>query len=533
MAPTTTASVPTSQPHRGSDYDALLLADQVATQHVAHTEESDRKARGQFFTPPAVAQFMASLFQQIPRECRLLDAGAGVGTLTAAVCDRLFSTDRVSAVNAVAYETDASAVALLEKTLSTCKTNATDADRSFASEIRIWDFITDVIRNSGPLFSESSEPFDLAIMNPPYFKLRADSDHARLAKRIGPSQPNIYSLFMALAVERLRPGGELVAITPRSFCNGRYFRDFRTWLLERTDLLQVHIFGSRKETFREANVLQENIITHFRKREQSGPQSVSIVVSRSFGRDFEEVDRDELPPSRVIDNSCGDSLLCIPDRPEDAQIIELSENWPGRFADTGLRISTGPVVMFRTRDFHADSSNERTVPLLTSHHVRNGCVAWPREKKKWPSSFLDCENSQKHLVPKQNYVIVKRFSAKEERRRLSAGVLCADEFDTQTLAIENHVNYIVHNDRPLTLEEAIGITALFNSALMDRYFRSFSGNTQVNATEVRTMKFPSLNTLRKIGQQIDSDPGDCPETIVMDQLGVEGSARKYLEEFIE
>ncbi len=41
-------------------------------------------------TPAPVARFMASLFNNLAgRDCRLLDAGAGVGALTAAFVDRL------------------------------------------------------------------------------------------------------------------------------------------------------------------------------------------------------------------------------------------------------------------------------------------------------------------------------------------------------------------------------------------------------------------------------------------------------------
>ena len=61
----------------------LCCATLAATQHEAATNATERKAMGQFFTPEAVAKFMANLFSTIPKECRILDAGAGVGTLTA------------------------------------------------------------------------------------------------------------------------------------------------------------------------------------------------------------------------------------------------------------------------------------------------------------------------------------------------------------------------------------------------------------------------------------------------------------------
>jgi adenine-specific DNA-methyltransferase len=39
---------------------------------------------GQFMTPGAVARFMAALFSECDGPVRLLDAGAGIGSLTAA-----------------------------------------------------------------------------------------------------------------------------------------------------------------------------------------------------------------------------------------------------------------------------------------------------------------------------------------------------------------------------------------------------------------------------------------------------------------
>ncbi len=512
--------------------ELTAVAAKLAARYMEQTEEAARKNRGQFFTPESVARYMASMFQNIPNDIRLLDSGAGLGILIAAVCDRVAKVEQPCKIEAVLFETDSDAASHLSSVVNRCEQSLENRGHRLTAEVREEDFVSNWETNDQSLFAGSAnEPFDLAIMNPPYFKIRANSYHASVARRLGSSQPNIYSLFMALAIEQLRPGGELVAITPRSFCSGLYFRDFRKWLFRRADLLQVHTFGSRTDTFREAKVLQENVITHFRKRSATEARPKSVTMTRSWGRRFESIDSELLRSDQVIDDTCGDSVICVPEQPADVEILNVAETWRTRFSDTGLKISTGPVVMFRTRCFHREQANSTSVPLLTSHHVANGRIVWPREKKKWPSAFENSEASGKHLVPCQNYVLLKRFTSKEEKRRLSAGVLAAADFEVNHLALENHINYITHMDRDLTMEEATGVAAVFNSALMDRYFRSFSGNTQVNATEVRTMKFPDLPELTAIGSSLLNDLKAEPLQVVMDVLDVPKSLKTYLEGF--
>jgi adenine-specific DNA-methyltransferase len=44
------------------------------------------------------------------------------------------------------------------------------------------------------------------------------------------------------------------------------------------------------------------------------------------------------------------------------------------------------------------------------------------------------------LVPKAAYVLLKRFSAKEEKRRIVAAIHHAGATPTELLGIENHLN---------------------------------------------------------------------------------------------
>ena len=114
-------------------------------------------------------------------------------------------------------------------------------------------------------------------------------------------------------------------------------------------------------------------------------------------------------------------VLRIPATAEEAAVIDAVESWPDRFAELGLRISTGPVVLFRAEEFLlAKPDGKDTAPLIGPHNVRPFETVWPLEKRGKPTAFRVCAASVKHLVPTRNYVLLRRFSAKEERRRLTA-----------------------------------------------------------------------------------------------------------------
>ena len=200
--------------------------------------------------------------------------------------------------------------------------------------------------------------------------------------------------------------------------------------------------------------------------------------------------------------------------------MQFVESFPLRFAETGLRISTGPVVLFRATEYLlADATDKTAVPLLHPHNVKPFATRWPLAKNGKHKAFRCCEDSLRLLVPTKNYVLIKRFSSKEEKRRLTAACLLKADFPFPYLGIENHVNYVYHAERDLSEDEVYGIAALFNSALIDRYFRTISGNTQVNATEIRAMNFPELKLLSRIGKQVRHNAQEA-EAIILKELGV-------------
>jgi adenine-specific DNA-methyltransferase len=196
------------------------LAAEQQRQFDAATSPLTRRERGQFGTPPVIADFMAGMFTEIPQgTVRILDPGSGVGTLSAALCQRVLRQCSHRHLVFELWENDPQLEARLRKTMEGCREALRGAGHEMEFTIRTEDFVLEHVQPS--LFgAASSARFHLAIMNPPYFKLRKDSEHARLMEHVVHGQPNIYALFMAVAADLLLDGGELVAITPRSYFNG-------------------------------------------------------------------------------------------------------------------------------------------------------------------------------------------------------------------------------------------------------------------------------------------------------------------------
>jgi len=232
-----------------------------------HLAIETRSALGQFMTPASVASFMASLFHQtIGKTVRLLDPGAGVGSLTAAFVEKINQAeDHPEKLSVTVYEIDALLLNYLNSTLNACRQKCKTGGIDFDYEIVQKDFIaaaTEML--SDDLFSETAQKlnFSHAIINPPYKKINGDSKHRLLLRSAGIETNNLYTAFLTLAIKMLQKDGELVAIVPRSFCNGPYFKPFRKFLLQRMGLQRIHIFKTRDQAFKGDEVLQENLIFH-------------------------------------------------------------------------------------------------------------------------------------------------------------------------------------------------------------------------------------------------------------------------------
>ena len=435
-------------------------------------------------TPPNVGEFMASLFDLSSKEeIRLLDAGAGQGALTSAFVDRAQGMARIAAT---AFEFDDQILPDLRANLAKlCH------DTNVDCELVEGDFIEEATNR---ICLGKGARYTHAILNPPYKKIGNDSRHRALLRATGLETVNLYTGFVGLALELLEPGGELVAIIPRSFCNGPYYQPFRRFILRRAAIRHIHLFDARNKAFKDDGVLQENIII---KLVRSGDKGV-VTISTSTDDGFADYAEKQHAFARIVFPDDTDEFIHIPTG-SDEQILERA-SFCHSLADLGLTVSTGPVVDFRLKaELRADSEHG-SVPLLYPGHFDASGLHWPKPGFKKPNAIRDTMATRKWLYPNGFYAVVRRFSSKEERRRIVANVIDPGRLPAQMIGIENHLNVFHAERQPISELLAHGLATYLNATAVDTYFRRFNGHTQVNATDLRAMRYPSRETLIALGQ---------------------------------
>jgi len=439
-------------------------------------QQLDNKSKselGQFMTASVIAEFMAKQLTPKPK-AKILDCGAGVGSLSIAAANFLKDVDFIEA-----WELDK----LLYKYL--CE-NYKSSNYKFYCHNE--DFINKAVLS---ILEKNNNKFTHAVINPPYKKINSNSKERLAIRQLGIETVNLYSAFTSITLMMLEDEGEVVAIIPRSFCNGPYYLPFREQILKDFSIDFIHIFESRKEAFKEDKVLQENIIIKLRK----GKQKEFVTISKSTDHLFNDLSSKNVIFEEIVYKDDLDKFIRIP----------LNDEANLKFAnktikENGLNVSTGQIVDFRMKEFLQFEMNEKSIPLIYPHHFVRNQFTHPQNHKK-PNALSIDESIIKWLMPNNGYyVLVKRFSSKEEKRRVQAYITQPNEIKNKYLAIENHFNVFHKNKNGLDKDLAFGLAMYLNSTYFDEKFRVFSGHTQVNATDLKNMKFPDEVNLKKLGK---------------------------------
>ena len=458
--------------------------------------KKERKKYGQFFTSKETARFMAQLYN-IPdnkSKVSILDAGAGSGILACAFLERLEKMVSVQTIELTCYENDDNILGLLKENLYTCQANS---KKDIHIHIITDNYITSQYLDFNHMLGENFDPkkYDFVIGNPPYMKIPKDAPEATAMPDVCYGAPNLYFIFAAMGLFNLDSEGEMVYIIPRSWTSGAYFKRFRKYFLTEGKLEHIHLFVSRNKVFDKEDVLQETIIIKVKKTNET-PEKVTITSSQS-NNDFVNLTSLTVPYSLVV--SGDDYYVYLVTDEKEVSVLERLHRFDKTLPDIGLKMKTGLTVDFRNREILRDDAEEGAIPLFYSQHIKQGEVQFPIQKEH---EYVVTD--QKGLMQdNRNYLFVKRFTAKEERRRLQCGVYLSKRYPQyKKISTQNKINFVDGLITEMSECLVYGLYVIFNSTLYDEYYRILNGSTQVNSTEINAMPVPDLESIQEMGRKL-------------------------------
>jgi adenine-specific DNA methylase len=215
---------------------------------------SDRKARGAFFTPPAIAEFLAYWAIQQNPHARLLDPSSGDGVFLKAAGEELrrLGTPQ-SALDSQIYGVDLHPG-------SVHQSRELLAESGLGAHLLESDFFA--VTPPTDLFA-NLEPFDAVIGNPPYIRYQQHIGKVRQAAaaaalRQGVRVSGLASSWAPLLVHAaafLKPEGWLAMVLPAELLTVGYAEPVRRWLRERFAAVRLVLF----ETLQFSDAL-ENVV---------------------------------------------------------------------------------------------------------------------------------------------------------------------------------------------------------------------------------------------------------------------------------
>lgn len=458
--------------------------------------KKERKKYGQFFTSKETARFMAGLynFPNNKSKVSILDAGAGSGILSCALIERLEQMASVQTIELTCYENDDNILGLLKENIQTCQVSS---PKSINIQIITDNYITSQYLDFNHMIggNPNSPKYDVVIGNPPYMKIPKDAPEATAMPEVCYGAPNLYFIFAAMGLFNLDGNGEMVYIIPRSWTSGAYFKRFRQYFLTEGKLEHIHLFVSRNKVFDKEDVLQETIIIKVKKTNQT-PEKVTITSSQS-NNDFDNLTSLTVPYSLVVSGS--DYYVYLVTNEREVSVLERLHRFDKTLPEIGLKMKTGLTVDFRNREILRDDAEEGAIPLFYSQHIKQGEVQFPIQKEH---EYVVTD--QKGLMQdNRNYLFVKRFTAKEERRRLQCGVYLSRKYPQyKKISTQNKINFVDGLITEMSECLVYGLYVIFNSTLYDEYYRILNGSTQVNSTEINAMPVPDLESIQEMGRKL-------------------------------
>jgi adenine-specific DNA-methyltransferase len=474
----------------GSDLAALPVAEANAFLGRLYTQGlpgAHRSEHGIFYTPPILVRrllFRAEASGHDWLTARVLDPACGAGAFLVQSAECMVAAmpdvDPAIALSGIASRLKGWDLDPFAAWLAQLSIEAVLLPQIIASGRRLRPVVE--VTDALAAFAASVDGWDMVVGNPPFGKIK---DTLEIRARFGRSlhgHPNLYGMFLDAATHLARSNGGMVAfLTPASFLAGQYFKKLRRLLRECAPPVSIDLVTSRSDIF--DDVLQEVALSVFRRGGAADPAACAAVHVTASGIEVESTGALMLPAS-------PDEPWALPRSAGDADLVAKLHCMPGRLADWGYEVSTGPLVWNRHKPQLHDTQRSDCVPVVWAESVTpDGRFVLKATKKNHRAWFKPRGADDPNLVHRR-CVLVQRTTAKEQHRRLIAAEMPSTLFGRfKSLAVENHLNMV----RPIGPRPKVPlnvVAAFLATDTADRVLRCINASVAVSASELEAMPLP-------------------------------------------
>ena len=359
--------------------------------------------------------------------------------------------------------------------------------------------IPKIVRIGNTLKLNKNETFDLVIGNPPYAKVKLDSELKSLYGRSVFGHANLYGLFTDKALKLLKPGAILAFVTPTSFLSGQYFKRLRHVLSSETDVLSIDFISARKGVFH--GVLQETVLACFRNLKTDNSKAMSATIHIDARQNYVVTENGEC----AIEPSM-DTPWLIPRDAEQAVLLRDSEDNFSYLKDYGYSVSTGPLVWNRHKLQLRERKQKGAFPLIWADSISSdGRFVLKPHKKNRPRWVMLEFSREKHLLCNVPCLLMKRTTAMEQTNRLNVAIVGKNILQRfGGVSVENHLNIIRPKDGAEPQISLETLRFILMSRPIDKVFRAMNGSVAVSAYELNALRLPNLRFAKMLDQAIQS-----------------------------
>jgi adenine-specific DNA-methyltransferase len=478
----------------------------------AFAPQESRRALGEFYTPPQIAQHLADSLQVdedlVTVSFRIVDPACGSGSLLGAVAKRLIESTLSNNMPAdqifrllsnVLYGFDVQPCAILLTRLRLIfgvLSTLDSVDGIISSPLFPNIRLSDPLAKPDPFWRPVGQ-FDCVIANPPFSKLaRKRASFLGRYEEVIYGQPNLYQLFLWWGVQATKPEGKLAFLIPQSFRSGLYFHKLRQQLAANCDLQAITLFTNRIGVF---DGVDSPLMTITLKKRfsssQHTPDSAVIVRTGSNGHNLDSRVPFAIPREKVLRSHPQGPIWCISDRATDYDILDKVYANATQLAELTESFVTqnGGFVWNQHKEILQSEAEDGAVPLLSAPSVRPFQFNFPVpdlvEKERQFALITPKVAKRQHAG---RLVLVKRTTPKKRGRRIVASLI-PEEFvnECPTFFVENHLNIIkaISEDDLASLK---GLVGWLNSRLLNFVFELMNGTSHISVFELSLLPIPAL-----------------------------------------